>query len=253
MAASAARGPVRHAVDASCSNRPGVGTRNECGTRARATTVPSSSAAIAFTDDVPMSIPTVTGRVSSLTRARATISSTASCSTTVRRHRVAAVGADDAAPVGDAAARLLDDRDQRARRPRVERPARPSRRRSPRPRACGPRSRRSRAGPRHARVSASNSGPAAVAPRTTARRRGRAARRRASATSDTAIGSPFAKAPPPRVAHQRRPSIGADTTPSTSSPSSSSAEQRRPRRRAPQVRLRAVDRVDDPAPRAARR
>jgi len=33
-----------------------LGTRKSCGIRARATTLPSSSAAIALTDDVPMSI-----------------------------------------------------------------------------------------------------------------------------------------------------------------------------------------------------
>ena len=37
--------------------------RTSCGMRDRATTLPSASAATAFTDDVPMSIPTVTGSV----------------------------------------------------------------------------------------------------------------------------------------------------------------------------------------------
>ena len=42
-------------------------------------------------------------------------------------------------------------------------------------------------------------------------------------TLETRIGSPSAKAPPPRIAHQRRPSAGAETSPSDHSPSRSSA------------------------------
>ena len=42
-------------------------------------------------------------------------------------------------------------------------------------------------------------------------------------TPETRIGSPSAKAPPPRVAHQRRPSAGAEASPSSTSPSRSSA------------------------------
>src|SRR5689334_647594 len=61
-ASSAARGPSNHACLASCSNRCGDGVNHGCGMRARATTLPSSSAATALTDDVPMSMPTVVSR-----------------------------------------------------------------------------------------------------------------------------------------------------------------------------------------------
>ena len=73
---------------------------------------------------------------------------------------------------------------------------------SPRPRACqtsGSSSARSRASEHETDASAS------------------------ACTRETPIRSPFANAPAPRAAHQRRPSAGAETTPSTSSPSRSSA------------------------------
>src|SRR5439155_16949248 len=54
-------GPRRHAWLASCSSWSAAGTSSLCGTRARATTLPSSSAATAFTDVVPMSSPTARG------------------------------------------------------------------------------------------------------------------------------------------------------------------------------------------------
>ena len=57
---SAVSGPCRQASSALCSSRSGVGTRNSCGIRARATTRPSSSAATALTAVVPMSMPIVT-------------------------------------------------------------------------------------------------------------------------------------------------------------------------------------------------
>ena len=53
-------GPRRQAWPASCSSWSGAGVIRRCGTRARARTVPVSSAATAFTAVVPMSMPTVT-------------------------------------------------------------------------------------------------------------------------------------------------------------------------------------------------
>src|SRR5438067_482334 len=61
MAASARRGPRRQAWAASCSSWSGWGVSSLWGTRVRATTFPSSSAATAFTDVVPMSMPTANG------------------------------------------------------------------------------------------------------------------------------------------------------------------------------------------------
>ena len=43
-----------------------------------------------------------------------------------------------------------------------------------------------------------------------------------AAIAETRIGSPFANAPSPRRAHQRRPSAGAEATPTSIRPSSSS-------------------------------
>ena len=95
-ASSARRGPSCHATAASCSKRCGLGTGNSCGMRERATTLPSSSAATAFTDDVPMSIPTVTcssrhepdatGRVRERARARRRATGR-SCTRSCRRRR----------------------------------------------------------------------------------------------------------------------------------------------------------------------
>ena len=52
--------PARQAWSMSCSKAPATGLDTPWGTRARASTVPSSSAATAFTEVVPMSMPTVT-------------------------------------------------------------------------------------------------------------------------------------------------------------------------------------------------
>jgi hypothetical protein len=56
----ALRGPFLHAWSATCSRRSGSGVTILCGTRTCAITRPPASAAIAFTDVVPTSTPTVT-------------------------------------------------------------------------------------------------------------------------------------------------------------------------------------------------
>ena len=65
--------------------------------------------------------------------------------------------------------------------------------------------------------------PAARAAARSRRVRARDARVTELSTAETPIGSPFANAPSPRAAHQRRPSAGAETTPQTTLPSRSSA------------------------------
>ena len=72
------------------------------------------------------------------------------------------------------------------------------------------------------------------------------ARRRASARDAEGVQN----APSPADAHQRRAIAGAETTPATTRPFSSSADERGEDRDAADVVLRAVDRIDDPAPRA---
>ena len=52
--------PADQACAGSCSKRSGDGATSSCGMRHRASTSPSSPAATAFTEVVPMSIPTVT-------------------------------------------------------------------------------------------------------------------------------------------------------------------------------------------------
>ena len=71
-----------------------------------------------------------------------------------------------------------------------------------------------------------------------------------SAMSLTWQRRPSANDPSPRAAHHRRPSAGADTTPTTA-PRSRCVErdQRRPHRDAADEAGGAVDRIDDPAPR----
>jgi len=66
------------------------------------------------------------------------------------------------------------------------------------------------------------------------------------AIDETRQRSPFAYAPSPRSAHQRRPSAGAETRPSSTTALALQCEQRRPHRHAAHVRRGAVDRVDDP-------
>ncbi len=70
-----------------------------------------------------------------------------------------------------------------------------------------------------------------------------------AAIVETRIGSPFANAPSPRRAHQRRPECGrrgdADVDPAVEL----EPEQREPDGDPARVVPRAVDRVDDPAPR----
>ena len=58
----------RQAWSTSCSKAPGRPQPGRWGTRARASTVPSASAATALTDVVPMSMPTVTPPPGMLTR-----------------------------------------------------------------------------------------------------------------------------------------------------------------------------------------
>ena len=60
----AASTPSTQACCGSCSNRSGPGATTRCGIRARATTVPSSPAATALTEVVPMSMPTVKSSMS---------------------------------------------------------------------------------------------------------------------------------------------------------------------------------------------
>ena len=111
-ASSARRGPSCHASAASCSNRSGDGTKNSCGMRDRATMLPSASAATAFTDDVPMSIPTVMLRHGAATLARAP-RSTASCSRPFVHTKLPRVDVGAAVERRPATAGLFDDRDER--------------------------------------------------------------------------------------------------------------------------------------------
>ena len=111
-AASAASGPSRHATVASCSRRAGAGTRYSCGTRADATTLPSPSAAIAFTDDVPMSRPTVTSVMRRHQRREHLVVQQA-----VRGDRAPAVGARDAVEIGEATTGGFDDHHRRGEIP----------------------------------------------------------------------------------------------------------------------------------------
>ena len=75
-----------------------------------------------------------------------------------------------------------------------------------------------------------------------------------AATSETWIGLADisdlpAYAPPPRLAHQRRPSAGALTTPTADLVVDHQRDQGGPDRHAADEVLGAVDRVDHPAPR----
>ena len=146
-------------LDASCSNRPGVGTRNACGTRAAR----DDGAVVVGRDRLHRRRADVDADRDRLACRSPSRPARSSSTASWRRPFVVTAlppSARRVAPtVGDAATGLLDDRDHRRDVPDARAPARPSRRRSPRPRACGPRSRRSRAGPRPVRVSASNSGP----------------------------------------------------------------------------------------------
>ncbi len=74
---------------------------------------------------------------------------------------------------------------------------------------------------------------------------------RSVATAETRLRSPPAHAPSPRTAHQRRPSAGAETRPTSTSPSRSSASSVAHTGHAAHVVPRPVDRVDDPARRGA--
>ena len=122
--------------------------------RARATTLPSSSAAIAFTDDVPMSIPTVTLDVAMLSALDGRFGSSARRLRERREHRVVQrpVGAHEAAAVhvgaavdrAPPAAGLLDDRARARRCPRGSRSDRSRCRPRLRRRARAARSRRRR-------------------------------------------------------------------------------------------------------------
>ena len=72
------------------------------------------------------------------------------------------------------------------------------------------------------------------------------------ATEATCSCSPApAKAPSPRAAHQRRPSAGAEATPTSTDAVALERDQRAPDRAAADVVAGAVDRVDDPADGAA--
>ena len=62
------------------------------------------------------------------------------------------------------------------------------------------------------------------------------------------MGLPSRSAPPPRAAHQRDPSAGADTTPELDLAADLERDERRPHRYPAGVPLGAVDRVDDPTP-----
>ena len=66
-------------------------------------------------------------------------------------------------------------------------------------------------------------------------------------TPETRHGSPSAQAPSPALAHQRRPSAGAETSPTLDPALALEREQRPPDGDAADVVPRAVDRVDDPA------
>ena len=135
-------------------------------------------------------------------------------------------------------------RSARARRgPRARARRRPLRRARPRRRARAARNRRGRARARRAARAARGRAPTST----------RRTRRRATATCETPIRSPFANAPAPRAAHQRRPSAGAETTPQHELAVALEREQRRPHRDAAREVPRAVDRVDDPADRRRRR
>ena len=114
------RGPSCQATRASCSNRLGDG---HDGTRAAtrdadATTLPSSSAAIAFTDDVPMSIPTVTSVIGGPGGRGA--ASTSSCRRPFVRDALPPSARARAVEVGAPSAGLLDDRDERGDVPQRE-------------------------------------------------------------------------------------------------------------------------------------
>ena len=85
--------------------------------RAEPTTLPSASAAIAFTDDVPMSIPTVTSLIGPASRPPERGEHLV-VEQPVRRDRAAAVGARPALEVGEPPAGLLHDHLERQRCPR---------------------------------------------------------------------------------------------------------------------------------------
>ena len=141
-AASAASGPSRHATVASCSRRAGAGTRYSCGTRAEATTLPSPSAATAFTDDVPISRPTVSSVMATATQRREHFV----VQQAVRGDGAPAVGARDAFEIGEAASRGFDDHHRRREIPDATGPRVPPRcRSSRRPPSHRARSRRTRA------------------------------------------------------------------------------------------------------------
>ena len=66
-------------------------------------------------------------------------------------------------------------------------------------------------------------------------------------TLETWIGAPSRNAPPPRSAHQRWPSAGADDDADDDLAVALERDQRRPDRQPARVLLRAVDRVEPPA------
>ena len=148
-----------------------------------------------------------------------------------------------------AAAGLLDEEPRRRRSPTAAAPGR--RRASSAPsatRQCCQKSPR----PRIAHARADDLRPARrhLARRPSSRRRSPRARDRRDAAR-LAVAGRTAQAPSPRAAHQRRPSAGADTSPTSTTAVALEREQRAPDRDAAHVVHRPVDRVDDPARRAA--
>ena len=225
--------------------------------RERATTLPSPSAAIALTDDVPMSMPTVT---SVPTRHSPVVFRCARerghhvvVQQPVGRDHVTGVDARVAAHVGASPAGLLDhhlhrgdvphreaadlDRDvdrsvgHEHVRPEVAEAAHPP---APTRQARGTRRR---------------------VPPTRTRRpsRTRGARPRCARTCDTDTASPSRRAPSPRAPDQRDPRAGRRHHPGHELAVDLERDERRPHRDAAGVALGAVDGVDDPASARARR
>ena len=99
---------------ASCWNRSAAGIWISCGMRDDATTLPSASAAIAFTELVPMSIPTVISSAMFATYAdRAERVEHGVVQQPVGRHRTSAVRGPVTGEIGEAPAGLLHDHEQR--------------------------------------------------------------------------------------------------------------------------------------------
>ena len=228
----------------------GSARRTRAGCATRATTLPSSSAATAFTDDVPISMPTVTlaacsGLRSRQRREHGVVHETVRAHEAARRSRRSRPSS-----VAPPSAGFFDDRDERGdvpeRHDRVDRDVE---------RAFGDEhvlpevadTARAPAAVRRGRAVLSPM-PSVVEPLLRVpRERQLRVGDRATTGDDRDRASPSRNAPSPRPAHQRMSSAGADATPTTSSPACSSADQRRPDRHAAHVALRAVDRVDDPA------